>query len=78
MCYGCNFCNRCGKFDDRLKENAQRRCPRCRTVLKDEDSACPGCGLEIPPLPRKAGEGFSKAPAEAGEDERKDKTDDQS
>lgn len=54
-CYGCNLCNRCGKLDRMRAENAQRRCPRCKTLLRSEQSTCPHCGLEIPPLTARAG-----------------------
>ena len=47
--FGCNMCNKCGKFTELLKRKGKRLCPGCRTVAPDDADFCPECGRRLPP-----------------------------
>lgn len=61
MCYGCNFCNRCGRVDRMREENAQVRCPCCGTKLLPSEGRCPSCGAYFPAMRALPGESVREA-----------------
>ena len=47
--FGCNMCNRCGKFTELLAQQGRRFCPNCKTAAPDGAAVCPECGRALPP-----------------------------
>ncbi|MBQ3105880.1 MAG: hypothetical protein IJC51_00160 [Eggerthellaceae bacterium] len=53
--FGCNMCNKCGKFTELLKRRGTRLCPGCKVAVTGDAATCPECGRVLPPA-------FDRAP----------------
>lgn len=47
--FGCNMCNKCGKFTDVLRMKGTRLCPGCKVAAPPDATHCPNCGRKLPP-----------------------------
>ncbi len=50
MCYACDMCNKCGRFDRMKGSLGKRVCYSCgEEVLNNDATVCPNCGSPLPP-----------------------------